>query len=90
MNVHFEVQPEDPSVGIMAAGFSAWVSGSPTRWEPKVESEGWCEMLDYNVDFGSCQFQWWSSEGEIPRPKDSYLVERMLYLYAVEYYKVRG
>jgi len=89
MNVHFEIQPADMSVGMMAAGFSAWVTQAGTRWEPKVESVGWCEIADYSPTFEECRFQWWSSEGEVSTPEHHVLVERLLHTYAVEYYKVR-
>ncbi len=90
MNIHFQFEPADRSVGIMSESFSAWVlENDPAidRWEQPVPVDGWCEITNYWENFVLSDFQWWDNEGnQMPRPTYAQLIERLLHTYAANYY----
>lgn len=75
----FNLESEDPSVGIFGKGFSAWLK----------DGAEWCDLADYQDSFESCKFMWYNSEsGNVCARPDKYadVVEHALHGWAVGVY----
>lgn len=83
LTISFHHEPSDPSVGIMADGFSAW---------NEANTDEWCEISNIGNSFETTKFQWNSNHtgNTCERPKGAIWIEKALYNFAETFYSLQN